>query len=536
MEKVSYSTSNQSPAYICWHPKCFSPVSVDNLPNHLKMHKDENTEANIEKFDDFIQNTKQKIASYRKEIEKNVVPKTDTSDIDIFEKKLLDLKQKIIESIENCFSRFIETNRKSFEKISSKMNELCEQNLYEMDQFETEFDNLSYTSDEIKKFFQKLEKIPHKITDFSTHLKEYSTLLKKSLLVFDADRLTGLVKEFQSCLEIKHDLQGIEVKPYSVTNFEPAHQFELKDYFANNSQKLLYFFKENTKEAYILDLEKLESGVTWKKLTLNIDFKIPRKHSSLITPMGSIFLMGGADPDYSTNKLNKTYLLDENSATLLRKSPFTFPRIAASAVYFQGHIFLVGGKTTKDGYTNKVEKYSVKFDKWVNSGSLNNNSYAPTLCNFNDQYIYKFGGLLKKGIPNEIIEKYSPVSDKWSIVPFKPSFVFEGEGTLPTMGLNGHAVQVSGHEILIFGGSTAEGKPADSVLMFMGEESENGKLNKWKPGRTKEKFRSFDMKFDFPGEKYGDTVVHKNQIISLRSLPKESMKKVIVFSSQWNIL
>jgi hypothetical protein len=42
-------------------------------------------------------------------------------------------------------------------------------------------------------------------------------------------------------------------------------------------------------------------------MPLNIDFKIPHFHKSIITPLGEIFLSGGSHPDSIHSKLKKFY-------------------------------------------------------------------------------------------------------------------------------------------------------------------------------------------------------------------------------------
>jgi hypothetical protein len=325
-----------------------------------------------------------------------------------------------------------------------------------------------------------------------------------------------------------------DIKPYSISNFDQLFQYEPTEHLLTNAHKILHFFRENSKEVYLLDLDNFAThGATnFKKINLNIDFKIPKKHISTITPHGQIFLMGGAEPEYDTNKLNKTYQLDEAGSTLIRKTPFGFARVSAGCLFFQGHIYLIGGKTTNEGYTNKCEKYNVKFDKWVAVASMNSNASSPMVCSFNDKEIYKFGGVLKKGLLNEMIEKYNPVNDKWTIVPFKGNVV---GGAVINMGYQGHCLQVSPHEILIFG-SSSENKPADSFVMGFEEDQDGGKQNKWKSSKIKEKFKLVDLNFQFAGERYGDTFFFKNRILSLRSLPKDPFKKILQFSSQWDLL
>lgn len=536
MDSNGLSSIKSRAAYICKNPLCLVPITMEQLPEHLKKHKDLNTEAVIESFDDYLNQIRGQMKGYKRDIEANLIKRENFREVFDSWNKVNELKEAILKSIASIFDSYISANEEIFEHMISNMNELCEHNLYEIEQIETEFDNIPYEPENLKLFNIKLDKISQKMSNFKSHLKEYTQNLKSTMTSLKSEKLLEYVEGMKSCFETNRpSQQDLKLKPFSLTNFDQVFEYSPKEYFVTGA-KVLPFFKENTKEAYLLDLEKLisEGASTFKKLTLNIDFKIPKKHSSIITPNGNIFLMGGAEPDYNTNKLNKTYLLDETSLTLLRKAPFAFPRVSAGCIFFQGHIYLIGGKTTKEGYTNKCEKYSIKFDKWIAAGSMTTNTSSPILCNFNDQYIYKFGGMLKKGILNDIIEKYSPISDKWSLVPFKGHI--QGDNPSLLLGFNSHALQVSQEEILVFGGLNLEYKAvADNFLMYFEEDNEGGKPNKWKPGRIREKFKKVELGVQFPGEKYGDTVVFKNRIYSLRSNGKET-PKIVQYTNQFEFL
>ncbi len=73
---------------------------------------------------------------------------------------------------------------------------------------------------------------------------------------------------------------------------------ETHDYFNKNYcvNKFLHFFEENQKTLHYLDLTKISQdpqSLRYKKIDLNIDFKIPFFHRSIVTPGGEIYLTGG---------------------------------------------------------------------------------------------------------------------------------------------------------------------------------------------------------------------------------------------------
>jgi DNA repair exonuclease SbcCD ATPase subunit len=193
MDKSSSSLSQGLPAYICKNPLCLTPISIDSLPDHLKKHKDFNTEAIIENFENFIQSIKGELKLHKQEIEKNIIKRDNSTEINDYLSKITRVKEDILKSIAHSFDLYIETGQKAYDKLQGNINELCEQNAYEIDQIETEFDNLKYESEEIKKFVSKLDKLGPKISTFKNHLKEYTSVLKSNFAKFSAESFTESV-------------------------------------------------------------------------------------------------------------------------------------------------------------------------------------------------------------------------------------------------------------------------------------------------------------------------------------------------------
>jgi hypothetical protein len=80
--------------------------------------------------------------------------------------------------------------------------------------------------------------------------------------------------------------------------------YEVKDYditddACQNSPFALHFFKPNTQTLFIVDVSKVSGNlvdkVSFDKVNLLIDFKIPYDHASICLPNGSIYLTGGSD-------------------------------------------------------------------------------------------------------------------------------------------------------------------------------------------------------------------------------------------------
>lgn len=297
------------------------------------------------------------------------------------------------------------------------------------------------------------------------------------------------------------------------------------------------YFKENSKELYLIGMNFTDSsdiGSYIQKIDLKIDFKLPLKHSSVITPQGGIYLIGGQEPDYSTNKLNKTYIFDPLSCALIRKNTMVSARASAASAYMQGNIYLIGGITTKEGSTAKCEKYTIKTDKWVQIGNLNTPCYFPNVCVYKDQCIYKFGGVLKKGFLNDQIEKYTPSSDKWTVVPFKGN-IENCDDKNPQLGYGGQAVQFDRESVLIFGGRLIENDTVANYVMSFESLVAGGKVNKWNPGKIKEKFERIELDDAFAGVRYNNPIIQNDKIYCLR-IVKDHNFQLHKYDTNWKAI
>ncbi len=85
----------------------------------------------------------------------------------------------------------------------------------------------------------------------------------------------------------------------------------------------------------------------FKVMQMNIDFKIPHFHKSIITPFGDIYLSGGSNPDNIHVKLNKFYIVDFQYRTLNPVADMIIPRSSHCLCYMDGYIYAIGGISNK---------------------------------------------------------------------------------------------------------------------------------------------------------------------------------------------
>jgi hypothetical protein len=59
---------------------------------------------------------------------------------------------------------------------------------------------------------------------------------------------------------------------------------------------------------------------------------------------------------------------------------------------YSATIFTVGGKTGLTDFSNICEAYSIKDNKWTTLPSMNEKKSSTSLCLFNDNSLFVFGG------------------------------------------------------------------------------------------------------------------------------------------------
>jgi len=87
-------------------------------------------------------------------------------------------------------------------------------------------------------------------------------------------------------------------------------------------------------------------------------------------------------------------------------------------------IYIVGGHLTNQIVTSSCEKFDLETLKAMNIGSMHHESYAHSVCTFNNRYIMRFGGLDSNRQLNNSIEKYDTEFDNWEQID--PLFDLDG--------------------------------------------------------------------------------------------------------------
>jgi len=265
----------------------------------------------------------------------------------------------------------------------------------------------------------------------------------------------------------------VNQKPKKCWDFK----IDVSDYFKSFLQKkYLHFFQPKSK---ILHLFELNDGnpteVFYFTREMSIDFLLPRWHKSISSPNGQIYLLGGVSLDQKATKLNSFFSYSFESNTLIAKSPMKIARSSFGLVYFHNALYVIGGNIEESQTTSRCEKFLINEEKWVDIANLNLPSCNHCVCNFNDSFLYKFGGKIDDNFLNKTIEKYNPTINIWVIINYR----FEDLSKEKSFKLlaSSACCQLNYSQIFVFGGGEEEfNKKSNQTFLFEINEK-NGKMD-----------------------------------------------------------
>lgn len=310
----------------------------------------------------------------------------------------------------------------------------------------------------------------------------------------------------------------------------------MNDYFDSKCQhKVLHFFPYEQKTLYVLDFEKIkrDNDTRFECLNIDIDFRIPNFHKSIITPNGDIILTGGSISDNSGRKSNGSFVYDWNNSTLRALPNMINGRSSHGICYLNGFIFVVGGFLNGQTFTTKCEKYNVQGRNWKQIANLNYNSVACSLSGFNQKYLFKFGGLIDGLLINNFIERYDISHDMWTII--EPQLnnsdsLMKNAKDFKLLSTSA-SIQINKNEIMVFGGYHQDNQ-ASANCFFLRAENDDDNFYEIK--------RVDSCQLPFSEGFWNNTpiIMFKN-IFALQNIPNdknddclENVRRVLVFNSK----
>ncbi|EAR85568.1 kelch motif protein (macronuclear) [Tetrahymena thermophila SB210] len=251
----------------------------------------------------------------------------------------------------------------------------------------------------------------------------------------------------------------------------PQILLEQADYFSpQTSRKFLHFFQDNSKIFHYLDLETLSKDSQtqqFQQQILNIQFKIPMYHRSVMTPFGDTYITGGVDVNQKSYVLNTCYKLNYRQATLEPISSMYYPRSNHGIAFCEGYIYVCGGSTNQDNTClDKCERFDVEIGRWEQISSLNQKCSGCSLSQFSNRFLFKFGGNTDIFTLSNTIERYDIQLNEWKIIPFN---IIPNHITMKLPSFCG-SCQVNKDEIILLGGSNHSNKLQNVFLIRMYSE------------------------------------------------------------------
>ena len=300
----------------------------------------------------------------------------------------------------------------------------------------------------------------------------------------------------------------------SLMNFNNPFEVTMPEYFSCSKEtKYLHYFEENSKNLFLLDIEKMEDpNENFEKKTLNIDFFIPMKSRSLITPEGLIYLLGGY---HNKENMTNTFLYDSFNQTLQPKLNMNYDRENFGVTYLLNQIYVCGGNDEYGNKLNVCERYDLFSNTWTKIAPLNQKVAGLYLTAFNEKFIFKFGGESTQTLLSQIIEIYELKVNKWIIIQ-----AVSESNLIPVISRLGACVQLNEQNIFIFGGYYAK-NDAGTNQSFLLEYNEKDNKQKFVIKRLNEKLLPHNAGFwnNMP-------FIYKKQVISLQNVPDPENKSI----------
>ena len=156
----------------------------------------------------------------------------------------------------------------------------------------------------------------------------------------------------------------------------------------------------------------------------------------------------------------KVYEVNIYAKTFMQKSSMLAKKNGHSLCIASRQIYSIGGY---DGNASlkDTQKYSIAHNKWVSLPNLQDARNCCASFALNESAVYTFGGFDENAKLNSIEKMIVAKSLKWTYVIITNSLTGRSSA---------HAIQISGYDVLIFGGYDGKKDSNESyVISFKGE-------------------------------------------------------------------
>lgn len=194
---------------------------------------------------------------------------------------------------------------------------------------------------------------------------------------------------------------------YRNTQYQKGLTVSKENYFTGTHSQYLHYFIPNTNKLKLLHLDQLGENSKFRTIKLAMNGQIPSFYKSIISPSGEIFLIGGVDTK-TNQKRSGIYTFNSERNSLEFVNDMITPRSSHAVCYMNGNIFIVGGfKQSASSTTIKqCEVFNIANRTCRPIGSLLNSCANCSISAFNNEYVFKFGGIVDNGDPSKYMEVY----------------------------------------------------------------------------------------------------------------------------------
>jgi N-acetylneuraminic acid mutarotase len=121
-------------------------------------------------------------------------------------------------------------------------------------------------------------------------------------------------------------------------------------------------------------------------------------------------------------------------------------RAAHCMVFIEGDLIVIGGLGEDCEILQSCERYSVGDDKWIALPDLNVPAMNPSVCVFNNQFLYKFGGKQSEEKLTNTIERLNLEGGGWEVIKFNTH-------QIPRLPSSSCCFQINNNSMIFFGGT-----------------------------------------------------------------------------------
>jgi len=234
--------------------------------------------------------------------------------------------------------------------------------------------------------------------------------------------------------------------------------------YTNSNRRFLISTIEGTKKIILFDTRK--NKIETKDFEGIIKNRFTNTQSIEFDDSDLIFLTGGKastgffsieDPGFS----NQFMVLRWNNKFIENQGQMPKKRAFHSSIYFNAKLYIIGGAQNASKSYNECESYNIYDKKWESMPSMNTTRSNPSLCIYNNRFLYVFRGV---SLPDNYLDSIEYLDlnyekQGWQI--FRP----EDPGLTWSGGINSGVVVINEKKILIIGGQINR-KNCNSCYVF----------------------------------------------------------------------